>query len=191
MLPATRRGLAVAVAGMTAVLAGCPFAQPVPGVSASPDGGTVTPPRIDTQSVLPAGTVLRYETNGTCPNGGPAFSVSANVKDENTDDSVEARWFVDYQPLDPRQKLPVVTPPYVSPAQEFGVTDRPIPPFVFEPTLPWSSESTHLVELVISNGFAPESPGNVLPYRSPLPGFETQVFRWVFVPAPGSAACGP
>ncbi|HUL60397.1 MAG TPA: hypothetical protein VLU43_14030, partial [Anaeromyxobacteraceae bacterium] len=41
----------------------------------------------------------------------------------------------------------------------------------------------HVVELVVSNAFDPAAvPGNsALPYRTALPGFETQVYRWTFL----------
>jgi hypothetical protein len=47
--------------------------------------------------------------------------------------------------------------------------------------------TVRVVDLVVSNGFDPrlELP---LPMRTPLPGFETQVHRWVFVLVPESPA---
>jgi hypothetical protein len=45
----------------------------------------------------------------------------------------------------------------------------------------------HVVELVVSNGFAPEPTSR--PYRTPAQGYETQFFRWVFRYVPGGA-CG-
>jgi hypothetical protein len=59
---------------------------------------------------------------------------------------------------------------------------RTLTAFVFAP-LDYGpiAASPHVVELVASNGFyALGTPGLSLPNRTPLPGRETQVFRWVF-----------
>ena len=50
----------------------------------------------------------------------------------------------------------------------------------------------HVVELVVSNGFAPDPGPAERPWRSPATNFETQVQRWVFhyVPAGAGGACG-
>jgi hypothetical protein len=71
----------------------------------------------------------------------------------------------------------------------------------FAATLPFGPASATLpvlpvqvVELVVSNGFDSATPDGGLPNRTAKPGYETQVYRWVFQPVPGSAAdggCGP
>ena len=177
-------GIAAAAAG-AALLAGCPLVQPLPGVQPL-DGGTVTPPRVAIDTVTPSASIIPYETQG-CPGGAPSFQIQLTVRDEVPDSPVEGRWFVDYDPVDPRRQLEVF-PAFVSPPQQDGVFDRPVPPLAFNPSLPWSSEPVHVLEFVIANGFASDGP---LPYRTPSPGNETQLYRWVFVPAPGSGACGP
>ena len=188
-----RRGLAIALA-VAAVLMGCPLPQPVPGVSQIPDGGTITPPRIATDTTLPSATIIHYEAlDGGCPDGGPNFMVSATVKDEKSNYPVEGRWFVDYDPSDQTRNFYIPTYSFILPGQPDGVVSS-VTPFPFNPTLPnWSTETTHVVELVIATAFSADADGG-LPNRTPAPGNETQVFRWVFVPAPGSGAdggCGP
>jgi hypothetical protein len=47
-----------------------------------------------------------------------------------------------------------------------------------------------VVEVVVSNGFDPVLVGTIAPgaNRAPLPGFETQFHRWVFLTVPPSAS---
>jgi hypothetical protein len=181
-LPRTPFRLAITLPAVAAVLLGCPFAQPVPGVGQQ-DGGTLTPPRIDTASVQPSGTAVLYSQS--CPDGGAQFSLEAQLIDESTTDTVEARWFVDY---DPNPNSPqshyfqsFSSPPPAEPTE----TVRTIPPFAFEPDL-WTTPLAprHVVELVVSNGFAADDG------RAAAPGYETQVYRWLFLDSPGGT-CGP
>jgi hypothetical protein len=65
-------------------------------------------------------------------------------------------------------------------------TRRMVPTWTFAPYgypsygggSPTADGALHIVELVVSNGFDPEGvPTN----RSPQPGFEIQLYRWVFL----------
>jgi hypothetical protein len=210
--PLARGAAAVLLA---AALAGCPLPQTLPEY---PAGGTITPPRIQSDKVTPVDSVILVDAS--CPglDTDHAFRLSATLINENTIEKVEYRWFVDYDP-----QRSTVRPLF--PDEQFilgpadGVTiERLVPPldlqpYTFDPTQYGSpSESRpgqnfrdgggiHVVELVVSNNFAPEVPppvpAHARPWRTPLKTatqtFETQVYRWVFhyVPAgtPG-ARCG-
>ncbi len=183
-----RRALGAAAAAAVALALGaCPISQPVPGVSPI-DGGTITPPRIQVDGISLSATVVFYDP--ACPD--PQFTLGGTVVDQNVEEVVSVRWFVNYDPstqsgsrLWTSENLPVP----LDPTQ----TQRPLTAQVFRP-LDWpgfGSSEVRVVEVVVSNGFAPASPdgGPPPPNRAPLPGFETQYFRWVFHPAAG-ASCG-
>ncbi|MEY2667987.1 MAG: hypothetical protein RJA59_625 [Pseudomonadota bacterium] len=184
--------LLVAVLGGGALLGGCPIPQPLPGVG-SPDGGLpITPPRILTSSADPGLAMTDYGPRAACPPGS-AFEISATLIDENAEEPVEVRWFVDYDPDNQVQRTPLqieTLPPPADPQQY-----RRFPsPFPFSP---WDfnrpDERVHVVELTISNGFlpvgAPVPPGD-LPNRTAAPGYEVQIFRWSFQPT-ATGGCGP
>ncbi len=189
-----RTAIAIAV---TLLLAGCPIPQPLPEYEA----GTITPPRIvmddSTSQIAYPGTVILVPPD-SCTTTAPGYALAAALVDENAGEPVSARWFVNYDPADPARNAPRqkddipgtnTTPPQ---------TRRTVPPFTFDP---WASYGTvggtgngtngkspgavQIVELVVSNGFDPagEPPGSGAPrpFRSPALGFETQMFRWVFV----------
>jgi hypothetical protein len=138
--------------------------------------------------------------------------------DTNNTESIQARWFVNYDPRssnDQRWKdqntiganadtndLVREIPPRVGGIRQFF-------PFVAYDFAPaggapqvaatpapgggsWHPQEgiLRVVELVVSNGFDPSpiTTGSVLPNRAPRPGFETQVYRWVFLTVPESAA---
>lgn len=191
-MPDARRLLLALSAAATAagMLIGCPIPQPLPGVG-NTDAG-VAPPRILVDGVHPSATFIPYDdTPGAC-DGGPRFVLQATVMDQTPDDQVEGRWFIDYvtssapryayyAPFDFTVVLPNVT----------SVTAS----FPFAPLGDgWPGLPVHVVELLVSNGFPPETPDGGLPNRTPLPGYETALYRWVFQPVAGSAAdggCGP
>ncbi len=195
---------ATALAGAL-LLAGCPIPQPLPEYSA----GTITPPRIvmddSTSQIAYPGTVVLV-TPEFCTTPAPSYALSGALIDANTFEQVSARWFVNYDPVDPalrqwrqQDEIPGLntTPPQ---------TRRTLPTFTFYPyanygrTVAGTGNGTNgtepgavqIVELVVSNGFDPAvaNPGDpagsgaILPFRSPALGFETQMFRWVFVTTP-------
>jgi hypothetical protein len=163
------------VALLAASLGGCPLPQPLPAVQRV-DGTTVTPPRVVADSATPQQAVVRVGT--TCA-AGSVLPFSAVLEDPNLDDPVQARWFVDYdagstgvqrfedvlRSPDDADPLRTLAAPFMYRVDDHGQT------------LP------HVVELVVSNGFyeiGGDPPGARV-NRSPRPGFETQVFRWVVV----------
>jgi hypothetical protein len=190
---ATTRLLSLAAALSAAALFGaCPLPQPLPGVG-SPDAGLpITPPRVVTSSAVPVAAVTPYGPPAAC-SGGALFDVSANVIDENAGEPVEVRWFVDYEPTSQVFSTPFqveVLPPPQDPKQFLRVPA----PLAFRPSdFDVSGTRTHVVEMAISNGFLPLNqavPAGGQPNREPAPGYEVQVFRWVFEPSP-TGGCGP
>ncbi len=182
--------LAVLAGG--AVLGGCPIPQPLPGVGSIDGGLPITPPRVLTSSAIPLLALSDYGPRAACP-AGSAFQISANVVDENSEEPVEVRWFVDYDPDSQLLRTPMqveTLPPPTDP-QQFMRFPRP---FSF---VPWDfdlpSVRVHVVEMTISNGFlpvgAPVPPGS-LPNRTAATGYEVQIFRWTYQPA-ASGGCGP
>jgi hypothetical protein len=182
---------------ITAALGGCPLPQTLPEYPAS---GTITPPRIQGDTVIPAGTVIAVQAN-CLVSPGPSITLSAKLIDENTFEKVEARWFVDYDP--DRSSVTPIPPIQIIDGPADGVTiARKLNDFVFRPYAfdPRGGEQAyrdagglHVVELVVSNAFASEDPPPVpahdRPWRTPLSTatqqFETQVYRWTFHYVPG------
>jgi hypothetical protein len=133
-----------------------------------------------------------YGPLASCP-AGSAFSISANVIDENTEEPIEVRWFVDYDPGNQALRTPLQVETLPPPTDSKQYTRYP-KPFVF---IPWDfdrpTQRVHVVELTVSNGFLPVGaavPEGDLPNRTAAPGYEVQVFRWTFQPA-AAGGCGP
>ena len=183
--------LAAALAG-GALLGGCPIPQPLPGVGSIDGGRPITPPRVLTSSALPGLAMTDYAPLSTCP-AGSAFDVSATLVDENTEEPVEVRWFVDYDPDNQARRTPLHVETLPPPADATQYLRFP-KVFAFAP---WDfdrpGEQVHVVELTLSNGFLPlgaQVPPGSLPNRTAAPGYEVQVFRWTFQPSP-TGGCGP
>jgi hypothetical protein len=186
------------------LLAGCPLPQPLPDYPA----GAVTPPRILVDEIAGGEAAVQF-VPANCTTTEPVFTLSARVLDTNTIETIEARWFVNYDGRflafhSPWQSVPVPADP------DPAVLTRQIPAFAFQPyqhpPAPGAPPATgptypdagivRVVELVVSNGFDPAATttSHEKPYRTPLPGFETQVYRWVFlsvVPQPGCTPGSP
>jgi hypothetical protein len=185
---------AALAAALAVALAGCPIPQPLPDYPA----GTITPPRILVDELLGDGAVTFIPAG--CTTLAPK-SLSAQVVDTITSETIEARWFVNYDyrnsnwsriqhrdPIPPNGDPTNLTrdvPPF-----EFSPYDYP-PPYGM-PSLqgpPWTDAGVvRVVELVVSNGFDPAMDDTVAQgaNRSPLrlPGvtkFETSYHRWVFL----------
>ena len=197
--PTPARRLALAALGL--LLAGCPIPQTLPEY---PSTGTIAPPRILSDQVLPPDTILRVAPD--CATA-PAFSLYVTLVDENTLETVEARWFVDYAPgrsTEVYYGSPLLIP---GPADEITTT-RPVvpansppgtPSFVFQPygfddQAFRDGGGLHVVELVVSQAFdaRPDQSSLARPYRTPATQFETQVYRWIFhyQPAAEGGTCG-
>ena len=182
-----RLGALAVLAVALGAVAACPLPQPLPGVTRI-DGGTITPPRIQVASALPSDTITYYDDVACGSPGTLGFSLGASVVDQNTDEVVDVRWFIDYDkgkftatpwgeeqipaPTDPEQFIRTVTPQRFNPASNAWSLQGPPP---------------HVVELVVTNGGFFNEP---LPNRSPAAGYEVEIFRWVFQPSTG-AGCGP
>lgn len=175
--PAVRASVLGALAIVASLaLVGCPLPQPLPE-SVAVDGGTVTPPRIVADSAVPPDTIVQVGTSAECPTG-TDFAMTAKLVDDTTDEEIDARWFVDYRADSTGshiQQSSSIYPPVPA------TTEREVPQFHFSPD--GLVGDTHVVELVVSNGFYPidEEPTDIaFPHRSPRSGYETQVYRWVF-----------
>jgi hypothetical protein len=184
----TPRRLALAALA-TSALGGCPLPQPLPGA-----GKAATPLRIYITSVVPGASAIPFDP--ACP-GGAQFQLGGEVVDEDVEEQVEARWFVDYDPVSQQRSTPFGSET-LPPPQDQEQTHRPLASFAFRPgdfdAPPPFTTLVHVVEVVISNGFlpqAPPSPNGGLTNRLTDPAHEIQLFRWVFEPVPGSGACGP
>ncbi len=185
-------GLLLAALASGALLGGCPIPQPLPGVGSIDGGLPITPPRVLTSSAEPGLAMTSYAPLDSCPPGS-TFQVSAELIDENSEEPVEVRWFVDYDPDDQLLRTPLqieTLPPPTDPQQYKRFPGA----FAFSP---WDfdrpTERVHVVELTISNGFLPVGaavPPGDLPNRTAAPGYEVQIFRWTFQPS-ASGGCGP
>ncbi len=194
------RRAALAAAGLSLALAGCPIPQPLPDYPA----GTVTPPRILADEIVGAtdGNPMIFVPAG-CATTEPSYPLAASVSDTNTIESIEARWFVNY---DPRYQpnFTIIQRSTILPNANTSDLTRPVPTYTFLPyqfgPSPGAPSVGHnapfpdpgilrVVELVVSNGFDPTSitTASELPNRKPKSTFETQVFRWVFLSVPESA----
>lgn len=191
------------------LLAGCPIPQTLPDYPA----GTVTPPRILVDELAGDGNpIIFVPANCTTTQ---VYSLSARVVDTNTIETIAGRWFVNYDPqssVNSSYKEYVVppnadttnlireVPPRAAGVQQFWAF-RPYdyPPAIGAPDpghgYPYPDPGIlRVVELVVSNGFDPSVVGTApLSNRAALPGFETQVYRWVFLSVPQSATvrCDP
>jgi hypothetical protein len=163
-----------ALAALALLAAACPLPQPLTDVPRTP-GTAIPPPRILTDSISPVDTVIPVARG--CP-GGASFVLRATVHDDTVLEQVDARWFVDYAP-DPLNARPYHVDA-LAPPDDPNQLDRPLPPLTLQ--LPASDTAAlHVTELVVSNGFyVLDDPAAPLRNRSAQPGFEAQVFRWVF-----------
>ena len=217
MSAATRTTAALALL-VTIALVGCPLPQPLPDYPP----GTITPPRILADEIqvdgVPSNSRAVVLVPASCAGPEPVYRLSAQIHDTNTIEQVEARWFVNYHPSFAQQYYTAWQTDAVPPSADPVVLTRNVPPddpgtgekrpFLFLPYQyappvgtpaasgpPYPGPNTvRVVELVVSNGFDPaaNTPPSPLPKRTPLPGFETQVYRWVFLTVPESAGpCDP
>ncbi len=172
-VPGSPRGARV-LAALALLAAACPLPQPLTDVPKTP-GNVTPPPRILTDSISPIDTVIPVTRD--CP-GGASFVLRATIHDDTVLEQVDARWFVDYAP-DPLNARPYHVDA-LAPPDDPSQVDRPLPPLTLQ--LPVAdTASLHVAELVVSNGFyVLDDPAAPLRNRSAQPGFETQVFRWVF-----------
>jgi len=193
-----------AALALALVLAGCPIPQPLPDYPP----GTITPPRILVDEIAGDGNPIIFVPSFCVTT--PVYKLSARIFDSNTIETVDTRWFVNYDsrsslgrniwdqkavpPNADTTNLTRDVPPLVGGVQqgfEFVPYDHPAtygaPPVGGGPVYP-DPGIVRVVELVVSNGFDPSVIGTAeLSNRAPKPGFETQVHRWVFLSVPESA----
>lgn len=173
------------LAAAVAALAGCPIPQPLGDTSTT---GSTVGPRIVFELLAPQATIV--DLSPACPSP-PVFPLSATLLDENRDDPVDARWFVNYR-VPPDRIDPARVDASVPPSPDVNDPLRALAPFPFAP-LDYSAATTgqFVVELVASNGFYPiGTAGLAMPNRTPRPGHDTQVFRWVFRYVASGGSCG-
>ncbi len=178
---------ALALLALLPFLAGCPLPQAVPGEN---QAGTAAPvPRIVFEDTTPMETAIDVAKN--CP-AAPVFTLRATLYDANNLEVVEGRWFLDYDPI----ALNIGTvrldtsPGSSNPAD----VKRALAPFAFDKLTDWQGPTygTHVVELVISNGFYAlgGDPAGGLPNRTAHDGYATQTHRWVFRYVDSGGRCG-
>jgi hypothetical protein len=197
-----RRSTVAAIAAALALaLAGCPLPQPLPSYPA----GTITPPRILSDTTT-AGVNSFTPVPAGCPTA-PAYALDARIFYQESV-TLAARWFVDYR-TDVQSRYTVQNAVQeVPPDPNALILERQVPTFVFQPygypvppelagsaAGPTAPGVVHVVELVVSNGFA-TAPGDAAqPNRTPattpdgLSQFEIQTYRWIFVNVPESTGC--
>lgn len=196
--PRTARAAAPALAlFLPLLLAGCPIPQTLPDY---PTTGAIAPPRLQSDLVTPVDTVLEVAANCATP---PSFVLTASAVYDDTTKPFDARWFVDYRPDRPQQARDQHADTIPAPTNGVDIV-RPIPawtfaPYGFDPGADAAAQQAfrdggglHVVELVVSNGFAAGDGPAERPFRSPAPNFETQLHRWVFQyrPAGSGGSCG-
>jgi hypothetical protein len=139
----------------------------------------VVGPRVLPETAVPLDTIVN-----ACPSD--AYQVTAIIVAENTDESVEARWFVNYSLGNPG--LWQVPPSVINPIDDSTV-ERTVPPLAFQPFANTADE-LRVLEVVVAYQFD-ASPTVPQPNRTPAPGNAAQVFRWVFQRKPPEACPAP
>jgi hypothetical protein len=180
------------------LLAGCPIPQPLPDYPP----GAITPPRILTDEIASNESAVQFVPAGCTTE--PVYPLAARILDTIASETIVARWFVNYDARFLANYTAWQTSE-VPPDPDPSVLTRQLPPFPFQPYQhpppPGSPSSPgplypepgvmRVVELVVSNGFDPNAVTTAYPRpnRTPLPGFETQVYRWVFLSVVPDAGC--
>jgi hypothetical protein len=165
------RSFAVVVA---LALGACFLPQPVPEVARTVDGGTVSIAILLAETAQPSEATVLVRPD--CPAPGAQFTLSATVDDTNTDEAVEARWFVDYSPAHPT----LLRVDAVNASGDPNDALRPLTPLVFTPYVFGTTVPVHVVEVVVSNNFFPLN-DPTLPFNRSAPApYVTQVYRWTF-----------
>ena len=199
--PARAARAALAALALAATLVGCPLPQPLPDYPP----GTITPPRIvvddSVTQISSPETIVRVPAS--CPPGRePVYALDAQLRDANTIEAIDVRWFVNYDPTNPvaytwqqQETVNATSPadPTLRDIRAFDFHPYPYDGVKQQPSDPQvagdAPGALHVVELVVSNGFDPAGTRARLPNRSPAPGFEIQVYRWVFLNVAESQGC--
>jgi hypothetical protein len=183
-----RAGATAAALLALAALPACPVPQPV---AEYPATGVVPPPQLLMDEVTPIDTVIYVNATG-CASA--VYTLSTSLVYADTTKAITARWFVDY---DTSQQNSTVRQQDDVPV-DGGAPDptiRVVPSFAFDAYgwLPTTAGSLHVVEVVVSNGFAQDPvplPAGWRPNRTPSSQFQTQTYRWVFSYVATGGTCG-
>jgi hypothetical protein len=169
----TRAALLAAVAALAASLSACPLPQPLAEVART-DGGVSTPVILP-ETAAPAETTVLVKPDCVPP---AQFTLSATVQDFDTDEAVEARWFLNWRP----DSAGLIADEFVPASLDANDPLRPIPPIAFQPTAFGAPPAValHVVEVVVSNGFLGIDNGTQPFQRAATPPFQTHSFLWVF-----------
>lgn len=208
-----RRAALAPIAAAWLLLAGCPLPQALPEYTA----GTITPPRILVDEIATSDLGVTGAAGDGNPivfvpadcTTAPVFTLSARVVDTNNTETIDSRWFVNYDPRVTTNRTWVQEVTIASNADATNLV-RNVPPFAFAPydfgpaprapaVSPQASPTgtswypqpgiLRIVELVVSNGFDPSVVATApLANRAPMTSFETQVYRWIFLSVPESAS---
>jgi hypothetical protein len=172
----TRRLLAPLAGALLVAAGGCPLSQPLPEVARTVDGGTVATPILLPETASPAGTVVYVRRDCTT---GALFTLTINGEDVDTDETVEARWFRNYQQGNPGYKGSTQATPSADPSDP----TRTVEPFAFAAYGPGDTkpvDTIDVVEVVISNNFLGLGDLTAPLQRAAPPPYVTQSYRWVF-----------
>lgn len=175
-----RRMALLAAAALPLALAACPLPQPLAEVARTVDGGSVSTPIILPETAEPRDTVVLVKPDCASP---PQFTLSVTVEDFDTEELVEARWFVDWLP----DRSGLLEADEVTASSDPSDPRRPVTPVPFSPYAfdKPPRTGTHVVEVVVSNGFLALSDRTQPFQRAAAPAFLTQSYRWVFQYDPG------
>jgi hypothetical protein len=161
---------AAAAVALAIVLAGCPLPQPLPDYPP----GTITPPRILTDRIVYSDRTV-VDVPAECAVH-PTFPLSARLVDVITIETVRARWFVNYDPALPARNMPAQQVD-IPGSNDTTATERAVPAWTFDAYGGYGT-ATNPANGDVSNSF--DDSATSLPNRTATPGFETQVYRWVF-----------
>lgn len=187
MSPARRALLVAAALAAPLGLLGCPIPQPLPEYTK----GTITPPRILTETATVNGSAFNgavIRVPAGCPAASPPiYALGAQVMDA-TNLGAEVRWFVDYD-ASVDSTIAIRRDEQVQPSADASNVTHDLGAFTFDPYhwgTSYAAGEVHVVELVVSNSFSTDAAA-ALPNRTPAAGYETQVYRWVFQLVTGTA----
>jgi hypothetical protein len=145
------------------------------------------PPRFDVGSINPGllAPVLQLYRQGSADAASvPAshcelcLSIPLIVEDDPTI-TLEARWFLDYDPSIPASQHPSGAPQILSGDFNNTGTVRTLNPFVFDADrLDIATNGLHVVEVVLAETAAFDNSSTTLPYRALNPGYSAAVYRF-------------
>ncbi len=100
------------------------------------------------------------------------------VEEDDPTITLEARWFVDYDPSIPASQHPSGAPQIMSGDFNNTGTVRTLKPFVFDADALGVTNGLHVVEVVLAETAAFNNSSTTLPYRALNPGYSAAVYRF-------------